>query len=91
MPQQLPGKTIGLSIGAGGALTYAKHATTDTMYLLGWDQLPPKALEATRELLNGAWGVAIVLLAMWVGHVMNRAAEKWGAMPEAQHPPRPDA
>lgn len=90
MPQQLPGKTVGLSIGAGGALAYAKHATTDTMYLLGWDQLPPEAMEATRELLTGGWGVIIVLLSMWIGHLMNRAAAKWG-QPVEQMPPRPDA
>lgn len=88
--QPLPGKTIGLSIGAGGALTYAKHATTDTMFLLGWDQLPPEALEATKELLNGAWGVVIVLAAMWIGHILNKAAARWG-QPVDEMPPRPDA
>jgi hypothetical protein len=88
--QPLPGKTVGLSIGAGGALAYAKHATTDTMYLLGWDQLPPEALDATRELLTGAWGVLIVLLSMWIGHMMNKAAAAWGQA-DYQQPPRPDA
>jgi hypothetical protein len=89
MPQ-VGGKTVGLSIGAGGALAYAKHATTDTMYFLGWDQLPPEALEATRELLTGAWGVIILLAAMWIGHVMNKAAARWSDY-QPSEPPRPDA
>jgi hypothetical protein len=86
--ERIGGKTVGFGFGAGGALAYAKHATTDTMYLLGWDELPPEALEATRELLAGAWGVVIVLLFMWLGHLMNRAAAAWGQPIDQQ---RPDA
>lgn len=77
MPQ-IAGKTVGLSVGAGGAIAYAKHATTATVYALGLDQLPPEALEATRELMTGFYGVVMLLLAMWIGHIMNKAAAAWG-------------
>ena len=82
--EKIGGKTAGFGFGAGGALAYAKHATTDTMYLLGWNTLPPEPLEATRELLTGAWGVIIVVLFMWLGHMINRVAAAWGQSVDQQ-------
>ena len=76
--EKVPGKTVGSIFGAGGAVAYAKDATTDTMYLLGWEALPDHVAAASANLLNGFWGTVIVLLGLYLGHLSNRAVRAWG-------------